>query len=188
MSEEKEKKEDQEDSLEKETTPMQEETPQESPLEILQAQNRELEARIKELEDSNLRTHADFENTKKRLVREKDQALEYAYEGFSKEILPVIDSLEAAINSMDESCLEEDMKAKFKEGVELTLENFKRVLERYGIVAIPLQGEFNPHLHNAIMQEESEEHEDGQIIQTLQKGYQYKERILRPALVKVCKK
>lgn len=186
MSQETEKIEDQEDSLEKEAVSTQEQ--EESPVEILQTQNRELEAKIKELEDSNLRTHADFENTKKRLVREKDQALEYAYEGFSKEILPVIDSLEAAISSLNDSCLEEEMKAKFKEGLDLTLENFKKVLERYGIVAIPLQGEFNPHLHNAIMQEESQEHEDGEIIQTLQKGYQYKERILRPALVKVCKK
>ena len=49
-------------------------------------------------------------------------------------------------------------------------------------------GEFNPNVHNAVMQEDSPEHEDGQIVQILQKGYQYKERVLRPALVKVCKK
>ena len=80
------------------------------------------------------------------------------------------------------------MKEKFKEGLLLTLENFKKVLERYGITEIVAVGEFNPNVHNAVMQEDSPEHEDGQIVQILQKGYQYKERVLRPALVKVCKK
>ncbi len=147
-----------------------------------------LQAQIKELEEANIRTHADFENTKKRLEKEKMQSLEYAYESFAKEILPVIDSLEAAINSVNSSCLDEDLKAKFKEGLDLTLENFRKVLERYGIVTIQAQGAFDPYLHNAISHEESQEHDDGEIIQVLQKGYRYKERILRPALVKICKK
>lgn len=147
-----------------------------------------LHARIKELEDKYLRNHADFENTKKRLEREKAQSLEYAYESFAQELLPVIDSLEAGIVSVDGSCIEESMKDKFKEGLLLTLENFKKVLERYGITEIVAVGEFNPNIHNAVMQEDSPDHEDGQIVQILQKGYQYKERVLRPALVKVCKK
>ncbi len=162
----------------------------ENVLENLEAQDDidALHAKIKELEDKYLRNHADFENTKKRLEREKAQSLEYAYENFAKELLPVIDSLEAGIVSVDGSCIEESMKDKFKEGLLLTLENFKKVLERYGITEIVAIGEFNPNVHNAVMQEDSPEHEDGQIVQILQKGYQYKERVLRPALVKVCKK
>lgn len=158
------------------------------PEEAEQDEMNALRAKIKELEESNLRTHADFENVKKRLEKEKRQSLEYAHEDFAKEILPVIDSLEAALSSLHESGITEDVKEKFKEGIELTLENFKKVLERYGVTQIAEYGDFDPHLHNAIQQVQSDEHEDGQIVRTLQKGYQYKQRILRPALVSVCKK
>lgn len=147
-----------------------------------------LRAQFKELEDRYLRTHADFENVKKRLEREKTQSLEYAYEAFAKDLLPVMDTLESAIASVDGSSIEESMKDKFKEGLLLTLENFHKVFERYGITEISEGGEFDPNLHNAVKQSNSPEHEDGQIVQVLRKGYRYKERVLRAAYVNVCKK
>ncbi|RAX56633.1 nucleotide exchange factor GrpE [Helicobacter monodelphidis] len=154
-----------------------------NPEEVIQ----NLETRIKELEDSNLRTYADFENTKKRLEREKTQSLEYAYEKIAKDLLPVIDALEMALKSVDDSEITDEIKVKFKEGLSFTLENFLKTLERYGITQIPAEGEFNPQLHECILQAPSEQHQEGEIVQTLQKGYQYKERVLRAALVSVCK-
>lgn len=148
----------------------------------------ELEAKIKELEDSYLRVHADFENTKKRLEREKFQALEYAYEKIAKDLLPVVDTLEIALKSASEISGEEsELQAKFKEGLELTLDNFSKVLQRHGIEMIACEGEFDPHLHECIMQVPSPSHQEGEIVQVFQKGYRYKERVLRPAMVSIAK-
>lgn len=152
------------------------------------AREAELAAKVKELEDSYLRMHADFDNTKKRLEREKSQALEYAYEKIAKDLLPVIDTLEMALKNMGESSVENpELHAKFKEGLELTLDNFSKVLERHGIEAIASEGEFDPHLHECIMQVPSETHGEGKIVQVFQKGYRYKERVLRPAMVSISK-
>ncbi|NLU33997.1 MAG: nucleotide exchange factor GrpE [Wolinella succinogenes] len=148
----------------------------------------ELEAKIKELEDSYLRVHADFENTKKRLEREKFQALEYAYEKIAKDLLPIVDTLEIALKSANEVSGEEsELQAKFKEGLELTLDNFSKVLQRHGIEVIACEGEFDPHLHECIMQVPSPSHQEGEIVQVFQKGYRYKERVLRPAMVSIAK-
>lgn len=148
----------------------------------------ELEAKIKELEDSYLRVHADFENTKKRLEREKFQALEYAYEKIAKDLLPIVDTLEIALKSANEVSGEEsELQAKFKEGLELTLDNFSKVLQRHGIEMITCEGEFDPHLHECIMQVPSPSHQEGEIVQVFQKGYRYKERVLRPAMVSIAK-
>ncbi len=148
----------------------------------------ELEAKIKELEDSYLRVHADFENTKKRLEREKFQALEYAYEKIAKDLLPIVDTLEIALKSANEVSGEEsELQAKFKEGLELTLDNFSKALQRHGIEVIACEGEFDPHLHECIMQVPSPSHQEGAIVQVFQKGYRYKERVLRPAMVSIAK-
>ncbi|MGP1450566.1 MAG: nucleotide exchange factor GrpE [Wolinella sp.] len=159
----------------------------ENPSKETQDESEQLKTRIKELEDSYLRVHADFDNTKKRLEREKSQALEYAYERIARELLPVVDTLEMALKSTSETAENPELVAKFKEGLELTLDNFLKVLQRHGIEAISCDGEFNPHLHECIMQVPSQEHGEGAIVQTFQKGYRYKERVLRPAMVSVAK-
>ncbi|WP_027327336.1 nucleotide exchange factor GrpE [Helicobacter pametensis] len=142
----------------------------------------DFEAKFKELESEYLRVHADFENVKKRLEREKYQALEYCYEGIAKDLLPILDTLEKALESArsvgDEA---------ISEGIKLTLDNLLKVLGKHGIEVIAESGEFDPLLHDAIMQVPSSEVEEGSIVQTLQKGYKYKERTLRPAMVSVAK-
>lgn len=149
----------------------------------------QLQAKVKEYEDNYLRVHADFENTKKRLEREKYQLLEYAYEKFAKDLLPVIDSLEAAITSASSSeGNAEEILDKVREGISLTLDNVEKAFNKHGIELIDTGGEFDPHLHEAVMQTPSEEHDENHIVQTMQKGYKYKERILRPAMVSICKK
>ena len=147
----------------------------------------DLEVRIAQLEDEKLRIYADFENTKKRLEREKYQTLEYAYEKIAKDLLPVVDSLDMALQSA-QSIEHNEVSAKMIEGITLTLDNFIKTLSKHGIEPIPTHGVFDPHLHDGIMQVASQEHQEGEIVQTLQKGYKYKERVLRPAMVSICKK
>jgi molecular chaperone GrpE len=144
----------------------------------------DIETKYKELEDKYLRAHADFENTKKRLEKEKQMAIDYTSEKFAKEMLPVIDSLELALAHSGE----ESDASKLTEGVSLTLDTLVKAFERNGIKQIAVSGPFDPEVHEAIMQVPSEEIEEGHIVATLQKGYTFKDRLIRPALVSVCKK
>ncbi len=144
----------------------------------------DLETKYKELEDKYLRAHADFENTKKRLEKEKQMAIDYTNEKFAKEMLPIIDSLELALAHSGE----ETEGGKLREGVSLTLDTLIKAFERNGIKQIATSGAFDPEIHEAIMQAPSDEIEEGHIVATLQKGYIFKDRLIRPALVSVCKK
>ncbi|EES89125.1 nucleotide exchange factor GrpE [Helicobacter canadensis] len=149
-----------------------------------------LQNKIKELEDQYLRTYADFENTKKRLVREKDQALEYAYEKIAKDLLPSIDTLEIALKTIKDSKENSDQAeilGKIEEGIALTLDNLLKTLAKHGIEPIDANGEFDPNFHDAIMQVQSDSHNVGEIVAEMQKGYKYKERVLRPSMVSIAK-
>jgi molecular chaperone GrpE len=147
----------------------------------------DLHEKLKECEDRYLRVHADFENTKKRLEKEKYVALDYAVEKFASELLPALDSLDAALQAV-KGAEESEASAKIIEGLELTQEQFLKVFSKHGIQKVGSEEGFNPHLHEAVMNVDSSEHEDGEIVQILQAGYKYKERLLRPALVSICKK
>ncbi len=148
----------------------------------------ELEAKLKEAEDKYLRVHADFENIKKRLEKEKYQAIDYASEKFAKDLLAPIDTLEIALQSVNADLSADELLSKLKEGIELTIKNFNTVFEKHDISVVDTNGEFDPNFHDAVMQVNSPEHEDGQIVQQLQKGYTFKERLLRPAMVSICKR
>ncbi len=148
----------------------------------------ELEKKNKELEDKYLRELADFENIKKRLEREKMQAVSYANEEFARDLLPVIDSMDFAADSAKKADSEDNEYAdKLKEGINLTIEQFKKVMQKHGIELIDTKEGFNPHFHDAVMQVESEDHEEGEIVELLQKGYKIKDRVLRPAMVSIAK-
>lgn len=152
------------------------------PLEVAQAE-------AAEYKDKYIRAHADFENAKKRLEKDKANAVAYANESFAKDILAVIDSFEnalASIEGADESNSTEVLE-KMKEGVKLTYEQLKKILEKNSIKEIPCEGEFNPEVHQAIMQVESDAHQPGEVVQVMQKGYTIKDRVLRPAMVSTCK-
>lgn len=154
----------------------------------IQDVSNECEEKLKIAEDKYLRAYAEFENIKKRLEKEKYQAIEFASERFAKDLLAPIDTLEFAIASVNSDAEPAELVQKIKEGLELTIKNFKTVFEKHGIELVDIDGDFDPNLHDAVMQVNSEEHNDGQIVQTLQKGYKYKERLLRPAMVSICKK
>ncbi len=149
---------------------------------VLDAENR-----AKEAEDKFLRTHADFENIKKRLEREKYQAIDYASEKFAKDLLSTIDTLEMALQSASCDAPAEELLPKLKEGIQLTLKNLITSFEKHHVVAID-SDEFDPEHHNAVMQVNSDEHDHGAIVQVLQKGYKLKDRLLRPAMVSICQK
>ncbi|PAF45253.1 nucleotide exchange factor GrpE [Helicobacter sp. 11S02596-1] len=141
------------------------------------------EKKYHELHENYVRVYADFENTKKRLERDKYQALEYAYEKIAKDLLPIIDTLEKALESAKDTHSNE---AVIK-GLELTIENLHKVLSKHGIECIDCANDFDPNFHDAIMQVPCETKQDGEIVQILQKGYKYKERMLRPAMVSIAK-
>ncbi|GAA8026035.1 nucleotide exchange factor GrpE [Helicobacter pylori] len=143
----------------------------------------DFELKYKEMHEKYLRVHADFENVKKRLERDKSMALEYAYEKIALDLLPVIDALLGA----HKSAAEEDKESALTKGLELTMEKLHEVLARHGIEGIECLEEFDPNFHNAIMQVKSEEKENGKIVQVLQQGYKYKGRVLRPAIVSIAK-
>ena len=146
-------------------------------------------AEAADYKDKYLRAHADFENAKRRLEKDKMNAVSYANESFAKDMLAVMDSFENALASF-ESAEEEnssDVLEKMKEGVNLTYEQLKKILEKNHIKEVECDGEFNPELHQAIMQVESDAHETGDVVQVMQKGYTIKDRVLRPAMVSTCK-
>jgi molecular chaperone GrpE len=147
-----------------------------SELEIAQNQ-------LAEFQDKYARVHADFDNIKKRLEREKYSALEYANEKFAKDLIPVVDSLSMAIGA---TAIEADatvLLEKLKEGVELTMKQLLSVLEKHGVTAVDENEPFNPDIHNAVQRVDSDAHESGEIVNTFQKGFRYKERTLRDAMV-----
>ncbi len=164
----------------------QEEKLQEDTQEVAEGKISILEEKLKEEQEKYLRVHADFENIKKRLEREKYMAIDYASEKFAKDLLMPIDTLEMALAAEKAADLSaEELLAKLKEGVELTIKNFYSAFEKHNISVVDTDCDFNPNLHNAVMQVDSEEHKSGQIVQVMQKGYILKDRLLRTAMVSI---
>jgi len=155
---------------------MQEETVQPQNEKSLQELLAEAHARIEQQRDTMMRAVADAENARKRAQAEATTAQKYALERFAEALLPVIDSLEAALQSKDLS------------GVELTLKQLRGALEKSSIREIdPKPGErFDPHRHQAMAAVESQA-DPNTVVAVLQKGYALFDRVLRPALVTVAK-
>ncbi|MDO5045984.1 nucleotide exchange factor GrpE [Campylobacter sp.] len=144
----------------------------------------ELQKQLEELTDKYYRANADFENIKKRFEKEKVELVNYANEKFARDLLPVIDALEMAANFNPEG---DEFAAKIKEGINITIDQFKKCFEKHGVTAISTEGEFDPNVHNAMMRVESQDHESGAIVQVIQKGYLINGRVLRPSMVSVAK-
>ncbi|EAH8152270.1 TPA: nucleotide exchange factor GrpE [Campylobacter lari] len=168
-------------SEEKQNGQMQEETVENS-----ENQNNELEklqAEYNELKDTYLRANAEFENIKKRMEKEKISATIYANESFAKDLLDVVDALEAAVNVE----ANDEISLKIKEGVQNTLDLLLKKLEKHMVKVIDAEGEFDPNLHEAMFHVESADHESNHIVQLLQKGYMMNDRVIRSAKVSVAK-
>jgi molecular chaperone GrpE len=140
----------------------------------------EAQARIAELQESFLRAKAETENVRRRAQEDVSKAHKFAIESFAEHLLPVVDSLEAAVAHSS------DDLQKVREGVELTLRQLNGALEKGRVVAInPPAGEkFDPHRHQAISMVPAEQ-EPNTVVSVLQKGFVIADRVLRPALVTV---
>ena len=152
----------------------------------LLAKYRELEDKLSEAQERVLRTAADAENFKKRLQREKEEQTRYANESLMRELLPVIDNLERALEHSEAGA---DQEGRLVEGLNMTLKGFLDTLTRFGCTPVEAAGKpFDPNFHEAVSQEESTDHEPNTVLRELQKGYMLKERLLRPAMVLVSKR
>jgi molecular chaperone GrpE len=144
----------------------------------------EARMRLQESEDKLLRLAADFDNTKKRLEREREISLKYAEENILKELLPGIDNIERAMDQGKEANNLESLL----HGVELTRDGLLATLEKYGVKAIDSIGQpFDPNIHEALAMEATDEMEPNMVLREFQKGYLYKDRLLRPSRVVVSK-
>jgi molecular chaperone GrpE len=137
-------------------------------------------AKVVELQDQVLRAQAEVQNTRRRAIEDETKARKYAIEGFADALLPVKDSLEAALNTPNQT--PED----FRHGVEATLKQLASALERHKVLEIaPAPGDkLDPHKHQAISAVPAEQ-EANTVVMVLQKGYAIAERTLRPAMVTV---
>jgi molecular chaperone GrpE len=144
----------------------------------------EIRQKLLESEEKVLRLAAEFENTKKRLQRERETSLKYAEENILKELLPGIDNIDRAMEQGQGSNSMESLL----EGVELTRKGLSATLEKFGVKVIESVGEpFDPNIHEAVAMEETEEMEPNRVLKEFQKGYLYKDRLLRAAKVIVSK-
>jgi molecular chaperone GrpE len=146
-----------------------------------------IEKELSELKDKYLRLYADFENYKRLVVKEKEEIIKYSNEELIGELLSVIDHLELALqhssnnNSLSASAL--------AEGVQMTLKELKTILEKFGIVSIEALGKpFDPFIHHAMSQIETDEGDENMVVKEFRKGYMLRDRVLRASLVGVSKK
>lgn len=129
-----------------------------------------------------LRAQADFENFRRRTRKEKEDQAQYAAQSLVEKMLPVLDNFERALAAGKEAQQSESLI----QGIEMVFKQLQQALEAEGVEVIPAVGEpFDPHVHEAVGQVESEEYEPGIVVEQLQKGYKLKDRVMRPAMVKV---
>lgn len=141
-----------------------------------------LKEKIEELEDRVKRQMAEFENFRKRTEREKTAMFETGAKSVIEKILPVVDNFERGLASIPE----EEKGNPFAEGMEMIYKQLVTELEKMEVKPIPAVGEeFNPEFHNAVMQVESDEFESGVVAQELQKGYTYRDSVVRHSMVAV---
>jgi molecular chaperone GrpE len=143
-----------------------------------------LKEEVQEINEKYLRLYAEFENYKKRVNKDKEELIKYGNESLIYELLPVIDNLEMAIkhatSNVNESLIQ---------GVEITLKELKKTLEKFGLIQIEAENKpFDPQYHHAMSQVERDDIEENMVVEELRKGYMLKDKVLRPSFVTVSKK
>ena len=152
--------------------------------------NENLKLEIEKAIDDRKRALADAENTRRRSIKDLEQARKYGHLSLSREILSVVDSLEKAVSSApkEKDKLSDEVK-NFIIGVEMTLEQLKQVFSNHNIARIdPIGEKFDYNMHQAMFEKETDEVEQGTIVEVLQPGWSLHDRLLRPAMVGVSKK
>lgn len=155
------------------------------PIKILEMKVQSAEESASQAHERLLRATAEYENYKKRAQRETDEFRKFANESLIKELLPVIDNLERAVES---SGTDKSANKGIVEGVEMTLREIYKVLERFHLKALESEGRpFDPNFHQAVLQQETSEHPENTVLKEMQKGYILHDRLVRPAMVVVSK-
>ena len=143
-----------------------------------------LTAEIQEINDKYLRLYAEFENYKKRVNKDKEEIFKYGNESLLYELLPVIDNLEMALKHATNSVSE-----GLVQGVEITLKELQRTLEKFGLSPIEANGKpFDPLVHHAMTQVERDDVDEKTVVEEFRRGYMFRDKVLRPSLVAVSKK
>ena len=143
----------------------------------------DLKDKNKDLEDKYLRSEAEMQNMQNRYTKERAQLIKYESQSLAKDILPAMDNLERALSVE----ADDDVSKQLKKGVKMTLDALVKAMKDHGVVEIEADGvKFDPTLHQAVqtVAAENDDQKD-HVVQVLQKGYQYKDRTLRPAMVVV---
>lgn len=149
---------------------------------IFDKKDNKLQEKIDELEDRVKRQMAEFDNFRKRTEKEKSAMFETGAKSVIEKLLPVVDNFERGLAGLSE----EEMKQPFAEGMNMVYKQLMAELDKLEVKPIEAVGcEFDPNLHNAVMQVESEEYETGIIAQELQKGYTYRDTVVRHSMVAV---
>jgi molecular chaperone GrpE len=170
------------DAGENQTVPAGEESPvaDASVAELAQA-NEKLQAEKRELLDRLLRSQAELDNFRKRTQKEKEEIRQHGAENLIRSLLPTLDGFERALQHRDESVPE-----TFFHGLELIYRELREVLGRAGLVAVETEGQlFDPYLHQAVETVNAPGHRENEIVEEMQRGYKLKNKLLRPAIVKV---
>ena len=155
------------------------------PLKEMEEKIETLKKEAAENHDRLLRMAAEFENYKKRATREMDDFRKFANESFAKAMLPVVDSMDLAIES---SSNDKHVNNSMLEGVNMTLKEILKIFEQFGVKRFESIGNtFDPNLHQAVMQEETDKFPENTVSKELQKGFMIHDRLLRPAMVVVSK-
>ena len=145
----------------------------------------EAENKAAENYDKYVRAAAELDNYRKRAVREKADAIRYGNEMLIRDMLPLVDGMDRAL---EHACNSEDFDA-FREGLKMLHGQLLGCLQKHGVEMIDTAGKaFDPHVHEAMMQVESAEHEHSKVVDEFEKGYLLNGRLLRPAKVSVCKR
>ncbi len=154
--------------------------------ETLEEKIDKIEAEVEEWKQSYMRKQAEFQNFTKRKENELSELRKYAAEKVILKVLEAVDNLERGMAASAET---KDFDSLVK-GVEMTLGQMHGIMNAEGVEAIVAEPgtDYDPYIHQAVMTESSEEFEDNQIVMELQKGYKLKDKVIRPSMVKVCKK
>jgi molecular chaperone GrpE len=124
------------------------------------------------------RVQADFENYRKRAVRDQERLVAHAHERLVRELLPILDDLERALGAA-----EQHEEAMLIEGVKLVEKSLRSALRKEGLVEIPTDGPFDPHVHEALLTQPRTDAEPGSVLEVVQRGYRLGDRVVRPARV-----
>lgn len=139
------------------------------------------ETAYQELNNRYLRLHADFDNYKKRVNKDKEELIRYSNETLLYELLPAIDNLELALKHASS-----DLNTGLVQGVEMTFKELHRILEKFGLSRIEAEGkQFDPAVHHAMIQVERDDMDEKLVAEELRAGYRYRDKVLRPSLVAV---